>query len=168
MPGGTFSNQVGTIFFMFWAKSAPFYLEQYSECTESGQKSPLHVPPGLSLNFWSHFLPVFRRILAGNSICFVFLAPEGFCTSWNNRVISIRRKNNILYLAVFVLFWRFLCQNILTNKSPCRGYTSFVCAVLRLAADAEPVLNWIKKKKEITFYCFSRFSQLEKKVRHIF
>ena len=128
----------------------PLHLEQYGESTESGHKSPLQSPPGLSLNFWSHFLPVSRRILAGNSICFVFLAPEGFCTFWNNRVISVKNIYDFTYLAVFVIFWWFLCQNILTNKSPCRGYTSFVCAVLRLAADAE--LKEEEKKNHVLLF----------------
>ena len=56
----------------------------------------------------------------------------------------------LLYLAVFVMFWQFLCQNILTNKSPCRGYTSFVCAVLRLAADAE--LKEEEKKNHVLLF----------------
>ena len=60
--------------------------------------------------------------------------------------LFLSKENMTSYIWRFLLyFWRFLCQNILTNKSPCRGYTSFVCAVLRLAADAE--LKKEKKKK---------------------
>ena len=43
-------------------------------------------------------------------------------------------------MAFFIMVWLFSAQNILINKSPCRGYTSF--AVLLQ-------LNW--KKKKITF-----------------
>ena len=38
----------------------------------------------------------------------------------------------------------------LINKSPCRGYTSFVCAVLRLAADAE--LKEEEKKNHVLLF----------------
>ena len=64
--------------------------------------------------------------------------------------LFLSEKMYLLYLAVFVMFWRFLCQNVLTNKSPCRGYTSFVCAVLRLAADAE--LKEEEKKNHVLLF----------------
>ena len=80
------------------------------------------------------------RVLAGNSIYFGITAPDGTFTTWKFRVIFIPKDYLIQILAFFMMNWLFLAQNILINKSPCRGYTSF--AVLLQ-------LNW--KKKKITF-----------------
>ena len=76
------------------------------------------------------------RVLAGNSIYFGITAPDGIFTTKKFRVISI--PNNFLFqiLAIFVIIWLLLVKNVLINKSPCRGYTSF--AVLLQ-------LNWKKK-----------------------
>ena len=81
------------------------------------------------------------RVLAGNSIYFGITAPDGTFTTWKFRVIYNLQNYLLHLLAFFIMIWLFLAQNILINKSPCRGYTSF--AVLLQ-------LNWKKKKSRLS------------------
>ena len=95
-----------------------------------------------------------------------------FCFSGARGLLYILKQQSYFYqkkiwLPIFGDFCNilaiFMSKYLDKQKSMPRLHEFCLCSASRLAADAE-----LKEEKKITFYCFSRFSQLEKKVRHTF